>query len=120
MRAFLALAAAVLAFAPVCAAEAQTRFDGQWSVEIVTERGDCDRAYRYAVQIRNGRVRYAGGGDFSVSGRVDRGGAVSVGIRRGRDGADARGRLSARTGAGTWTTVGSRACAGRWFAEKRG
>ncbi|HVL71975.1 MAG TPA: hypothetical protein VM434_08835 [Beijerinckiaceae bacterium] len=117
-RSSLVLAVACL-LAPV-SADAQSRFDGQWSVEIVTERGDCDRAYRYAVQIRNGQVRYAGGGDFAVSGRVAQGGAVSVGIRRGRDGADARGRLSARTGAGTWTTVGSRACAGRWFAEKRG
>ena len=31
-------------------AQAQTkRFDGTWSVEVITEQGACDRAYRYSV-----------------------------------------------------------------------
>ena len=31
-------------------------FDGGWSVLIVTEKGTCDRAYRYPVKIENGSV----------------------------------------------------------------
>ena len=34
------------------------RFDGTWSVEIITEAGTCDRAYRYPVRIENGRARF--------------------------------------------------------------
>ena len=39
---------------------ARTPFDGNWSVLIVTDAGDCDRAYRYALVIRDGRVRTRG------------------------------------------------------------
>ena len=28
-------------------AEAQQQFNGQWSVLVVTEQDDCDKAYRY-------------------------------------------------------------------------
>ena len=31
-------------------AMARTPFDGAWSVLIVTDRGTCDRAYRYALR----------------------------------------------------------------------
>ena len=31
-------------------------FDGGWSVLIVTEKGTCDRAYRYPIKIKNGAV----------------------------------------------------------------
>ncbi len=35
---------------------ARTPFDGLWSVSIITDAGDCDRAYRYALRIQNGRI----------------------------------------------------------------
>jgi hypothetical protein len=41
----------------VTSADAQSRFDGAWSVLIITDAGDCDRAYRYGVQIVRGRVQ---------------------------------------------------------------
>ena len=31
-------------------------FDGVWSVVIVTEKGTCDRAYRYPIRISKGAV----------------------------------------------------------------
>src|SRR6185295_7588115 len=31
------------------------RFDGNWSVLIITQSGDCDRAYRYGVRIQGGQ-----------------------------------------------------------------
>jgi len=39
---------------PVVAAPSS--FDGAWSVNVVTDSGDCGRSYRYGVQIFNGRV----------------------------------------------------------------
>ncbi|HEV3371537.1 MAG TPA: hypothetical protein VG145_03250, partial [Xanthobacteraceae bacterium] len=32
-------------------AAATPNYDGLWSVVIVTEKGSCDRAYRYPVRI---------------------------------------------------------------------
>lgn len=113
-----ATAIAALVLAPQ--AQAQTRkFDGRWSVEVVTERGDCDRAYRYAVVVENGRARYGGRENFDVNGQVRPNGSVSASISRGQDRANVSGQLVGKTGRGTWTTSGGRACSGYWNAERR-
>ena len=102
-------------------AEAQVRrFDGLWSVEVVTERGDCDRAYRYPILIENGRARYGGPEGFTASGQVRANGTVAGSVARGNNRANVTGRLQGSVGAGTWSTSGSRICSGRWVAEKRG
>ncbi|KQP10019.1 MAG: hypothetical protein Q7T93_10315 [Methylobacterium sp.] len=96
------------------------RYDGAWSIEVVTLDGPCDRAYRYGVRINRGEATYAGG-DFSISGRVSGNGAVRAVIRRGSDSADVVGRLGRQgTGGGTWNTTGLIGCSGRWNAERRG
>ena len=120
MMSWLGAAAVVASFlAPE--AQAQTnRFDGSWSVEVVTEKGNCDRAYRYTVIVQNGRARYGGPEQFDVNGQVRPNGSVSASISRGKDRANVTGRLSGNTGSGTWTTSGGRACSGAWNAEKRG
>jgi hypothetical protein len=82
----------------------------------VTERGNCDRAYRYPVRIADGRVSYGGGGSFTVSGGVRPTGQLRVSIRRGEQAANGVGRLSGSGGSGTWT---SRQCGGTWTAERR-
>ena len=121
-----ALAAGVFlasAVAPAFArtsAKAPNRFDGTWSVEVITESGSCDRAYRYGVIIENGQARYAGGGDFTVSGRVQPSGAVRATISRGDAAAQVVGRLAEGTGNGNWSTSGGTSCKGRWNAERRG
>ncbi|WP_262271891.1 hypothetical protein [Microvirga yunnanensis] len=111
--------ALALALAPPARAQA-SRFDGNWSVEVVTEKGACDRAYRYAVIVQNGRARYGGPENFNVNGQVQPNGSVSASISRGQDRADVSGRLSGHTGRGTWSTSGGRVCSGFWNAEKRG
>lgn len=115
------LTGAVL-FAAVAAAGreslARTPFDGNWSVLVVTERGSCDRAYRYPVRIVDGRVLYAGEGSFTISGGVSRNGTVRVSIRRGNQSAQGSGRLAVNSGRGTWTSP-SNDCAGEWSAERR-
>ncbi len=120
MRSFLWLAAAAVA-ASALPAQAQTRrFDGNWSVEVVTEQGACDRAYRYSVIVQNGRARYGGPENFDIRGQVQPNGSVSGSILHGQDRANVTGRLSGSFGRGTWSTSGGRACSGYWNAEKRG
>ena len=46
------------------------RYDGLWSVSIVTEKGDCDRGYRYPIRISNGQLANAGDTAFTISGKV--------------------------------------------------
>ena len=109
------MAATVPASAP---ASARSNFDGKWSVLIVTQKGDCDRAYRYPVKIDNGAVGYAGDSSFTVSGKVGENGAVTVKVARGNQSANGQGRLSATDGSGMWT-AGSGDCSGIWTAERR-
>jgi hypothetical protein len=110
----LALGTALLAGLPP--ALARPPFDGLWSVLIVTERGDCERGYRYVVRVSDGRVRYAGDGSFDVSGKVAANGAIAVTVARGDRRAVGTGRLNGSTGGGTWR---GGACSGTWSADRR-
>jgi hypothetical protein len=99
---------------------ARTAFDGAWSVLIVTDRGTCDRAYRYALRITDGRVYYDDP-SFSVSGGVDDSGRVQVGVSAGGQSANGYGRLSGNYGQGSWSGRSSTSqCSGHWEAERRG
>jgi hypothetical protein len=97
--------AGVLAFLCVAAlpdiAFAQRAFDGNWSVLIVTQNGNCDRAYRYGVSIRSGGVYYDGG-IVNFTGRVAANGNVSVQVTSGSAFANGVGRLSRNVGQGRW------------------
>jgi hypothetical protein len=121
-RAIPALAAAAILAASAVPASApafaKSNYDGQWSVLIVTQKGTCDRAYRYPVKIDNGSVGYAGEASFNVSGKVGANGAVTVTVSRGSSSAKGTGRMSSTDGAGIWT-AGSGECSGTWTAERR-
>ena len=94
--------------------------DGNWSVLVITEKGTCDKAFRYNVGVAGGQVRYQGDTAVNFNGTVAPNGAVKVNIRLGEQGANGTGRLSATSGAGTWRGVGSAGeCTGRWEAERR-
>lgn len=116
---FAVLAGVVVGTAgPVSAAP---KYDGNWSVVVITERGDCDRAYRYPVQVVNGSIRYLNEAGISITGRVDAQGRLRATISRGDQHADGSGRLSGGAGSGTWTGKDSlKQCSGRWEAERRG
>jgi hypothetical protein len=102
------------------AAVAQRMFDGNWSVVIVTERGTCDRAYRYGISIRSGYVYYGGGG-VNFTGHVAANGTVNVRVTSGGAFADGSGRLSRNVGQGFWSgQSGGSGCSGYWMAERRG
>jgi hypothetical protein len=128
------LAAAVLAVslgsasaatrAPVARAPAPpppsvSQFDGNWSVSIITDSGTCDRGYRYALRIVDGRVYYDNP-SFSVSGQVNARGYVSVTVGAGSQQAVGTGRMSRDYGEGTWSgRSASDQCSGHWEAERR-
>ncbi|EJW12089.1 hypothetical protein A33M_2427 [Rhodovulum sp. PH10] len=110
--------AALGAIAGSAPAQARTNFDGMWSVVVVTEQGDCDRAYRYPIRINDdGSLVNAGSSSFDISGKVARDGKLVVRLSYGDKSATGRGRLSGAAGAGRWA---GGACAGTWTAERRG
>jgi hypothetical protein len=115
-RLTLAGMAALSLAATTAPAFAGTPFDGSWSVLIVTQKGDCDRGYRYPVQISNGTVGYSGQADFTVKGRVTAEGAISVTVSRGDRSAHGSGRLAGNSGTGAWKAG---ECSGIWTAERR-
>jgi hypothetical protein len=97
-------------------AASKASYDGNWSVVIITEKGTCDRSYRYPVRITEGTVGYAGQASFNVSGRVNPNGAVTVTVSRGSNSASGSGKLSGDYGTGSWT---GGECSGTWQAERR-
>jgi hypothetical protein len=117
------IATAILATTLVVGARAlaaPASFDGPWSVLVVTEQGTCDQAYRYGIQISNGRVVYEGGSAVDISGRVTPRGQVNVEVRHGDQRAIGVGRLSQASGGGRWSgSSPNQQCAGHWTAERR-
>jgi len=101
--------------APIASAKS---FDGVFSDPAATEKGTCDRAYRYPVKIENGSVGYAGSASFNVTGKVGQNGAVTVTVSRGDKSATGTGRMSATDGSGIWTAATGE-CSGTWTAERR-
>jgi hypothetical protein len=117
---FAAVVAGLASLGVSGGAEAQQKFDGRWSVLLETQRGECDKAYRYPVAIENGVVRYAGDAGFNVTGKVASNGTVQGSVTSGQTRASVNGRLAGSSGSGTWMISGSRNCSGNFTAEKRG
>jgi hypothetical protein len=92
-------------------------YDGLWSVSIVTEKGDCDRGYRYPIRIANGQLTNAGDTAFTITGKVAQTGAITVTVSAAGKSAIGSGRLAGAMGEGSWT---GGACSGYWTAERRG
>ena len=105
---------------PASAAPASVaQFNGNWSVSIVTDSGSCDRGYRYALRIANGRIYYDNP-SFNINGQVNARGQVSVTVSAGGQSASGTGRLSRDYGEGTWIgRSASDQCSGHWEAERR-
>jgi len=101
-------------------AAARTPYDGNWSVSIWTDRGSCDRGYRYELRITDGKVTYRGEGSFNVTGRVGANGRVNVTVSHGERRASGAGRLSRNAGRGSWKGKSAMSeCSGTWEAERR-
>jgi hypothetical protein len=113
----LCLAAAAFATSTQPGSGAPRYHDGLWSVSIVTEKGDCDRGYRYPIRITNGVLSNPGDQVFTITGKVVPSGAIVVTVSAGNKSATGTGRLAGDIGAGSWN---GGACSGSWTAEKRG
>jgi hypothetical protein len=112
-----ALVAASAALTATTASKAASpRYDGTWSVLIVTEKGDCDRGYRYPIRISNGTLINGGSNPFTISGKVQPSGSIVVTVSSGQKSATGTGRLAGNTGGGSWK---GGACSGSWTAERR-
>jgi hypothetical protein len=93
-------------------------YDGLWSVLIVTEKGDCDRGYRYPIRITRGTLSNAGDTAFTIAGKVGPTGLIRVTLSHGSNAsANGLGQLAGNTGSGSWN---SNSCSGTWTAERRG
>jgi hypothetical protein len=91
-------------------------YDGLWSVSIVTEKGTCDRGYRYPIRISNGMLANAGDVAVNIAGKVMPTGAITVVVSAAGKSANGSGRLSGNLGEGSWTGGD---CSGTWTAERR-
>jgi hypothetical protein len=111
--AVLVASATVLATSPGFAIP---RFDGLWSVSIVTKKGDCIASYRYPMLISNGVLANGGAIAIDVHGRVGPGGDVTVKVSSGDKSATGHGRLAGNAGGGSWSGM---SCSGSWTAERR-
>ena len=64
-------------------------YDGNWTVLVITERGTCDRNYRYDVSVSQGKIHYP---SYSLGQPVRHG----LGARRGHGQHQALGRYRQR------------------------
>jgi hypothetical protein len=111
----MALSAATLIAAAIPAIAATT-YDGLWSVVIVTEKGVCDRVFRYPIRISNASLVNAGDSAVIIKGSVRDNGSLTVTVSDGDRSVVGSGRLSGAGGAGSWRGGD---CSGTWEAERR-
>src|SRR6266478_8691235 len=96
---------------------AGSRFDGQWNLVFVTQRGDCDPTYNFTVDVVNGNISHPN--ILTFRGRVAPSGAVVASVRVGQKSASGSGRLSGVSGRGVWSgRSGDARCAGTWAAQR--
>jgi hypothetical protein len=111
---------AASALLPPTDVRAGGKFDGPWSVVVLTTKGKCDPSYRFSGQIVNGGIYYSYG-SLAVTGRVEESGATNVHVTYGTDHGEAHGRLLETYGTGTWSGHGPDGlCSGTWVATRAG
>ena len=117
MRSSIKLALALATgLSSVVAAEAADRFDGRWSVQLVTEQGGCDASYNWSVAVNNGQIQN-GGFFVQTAGSIDPRGRVVLQVTHGSDVVAASGRASGQTAQGAWRSP-TMQCSGAWRAER--
>jgi hypothetical protein len=113
----IGITAALLSVMPLAPAAARSAYDGPWSLDFVTQRGACDQAYHFDVNINNGIVSHPNLVRFH--GRVAPSGAVRASVTVQDKYASGAGRLTMTSGRGTWSgqSAGAR-CSGYWTAQR--
>jgi hypothetical protein len=115
----LSLCATAICFFVALAGTAQARsaYDGSWDLAFVTQRGACDPAYNFTVNVSNGVVTHPNLVRFR--GYVAKSGAVRASVTVQDKYASGSGRLSGTSGRGTWSGyAGNARCSGYWTAQR--
>jgi hypothetical protein len=106
-------AASISACALAAPAFAQSPYDGNWQVTIMTKTGSCEPTASSMLTVADGRITAPGA---NVSGTIGREGLVRVSI----NGAYANGQLSGNAGSGKWNGASAGIpCSGRWEASRQ-
>jgi len=96
---------------------AGSRFDGQWNLVFVTQRGDCDPSYNFTVDVVNGNISHPH--ILTFRGHVASSGAVHAPVRVGQKYASGSGTIAGGIGRGIWSCrSGKSRCAGTWAAQR--
>jgi hypothetical protein len=98
-------------------AHARSAYDGSWDLVFVTQRGACDPAYNFTVNVSNGVVTHPNLVKFR--GYVARSGTVRASVTVQDKYASGSSRLSGASGRGTWRGhAGNARCSGYWTAHR--
>jgi hypothetical protein len=112
----LQIAAAGCSIILASAVDARSSYDGSWDLLFVTQRGACDPAYNFTVNVSNGVVTHPN--LLKFRGHVAKSGAVRASVTVHDKYAFGSGRLSGTSGGGTWSgRAGSARCFGYWTAQ---
>lgn len=96
----------------------EANHDGVYAVQIITQRGSCDKSYLWTISISGGHISSTGDTPMEAAGEVNRQGVVSFAFRRFNDIAHVSGKVSGRQGSGTWSSP-TMSCAGTWRATRQ-
>jgi hypothetical protein len=114
----LCATAAICFVALTGSAHARSAYDGSWDLVFVTQRGACDPAYNFTVNVSNGLVTHPNLVKFK--GYVARSGAVRASVEVHDKYASGSGRLSGAAGRGKWSGYAGKArCSGYWTAQRK-
>ena len=118
MRKLLLCATATCLFVTLAnTADARSAYDGSWDLTFVTQRGACDAAYNFTVNVSNGVVTHPNLVKFR--GYVAKSGAVRASVTVQDKYAAGSGKLSGASGRGTWRGhAGNAQCSGYWNAQR--
>ncbi len=111
-----ALAAALSVATLPNAGLAAKPFDGEWSVRIVAQSGEC-RGYTVPIEVSGGRVSYSGFFDATANGSIKSNGVLKVRFAHEDDVVNASGSVAGTAGSGRWNSP-TKGCAGTWTARR--
>ena len=118
-----ALAAPLLALAAQLAAPATAladnamRFDGTWSVRTSAETGSCGKNYDFKLNVKGGKVTYAGYWPVAATGGINKVGVVKMTLAHNGGKVIATGLAEGDQASGDWSSPQPN-CSGSWFAKR--
>src|SRR5258708_663624 len=97
-------------------AHARSAYDGSWDLAFVTQRGACDPASNFTVNVSNGVVTHHN--LVRIKGYVAKSVAVRASVTVQDKYASDSGRLLSTSGRGTWNGYARNArCSGYWTEQ---